>query len=319
MPELLQELFEALVNEDPADLAAYLRPLAVDVPVASTEAKVHGYMVRIGPTGKARIKDLARVLALRITNFAIPRSDIKRARELDAKKGNQAATNGLFLKARELFVQIETTGEPGDILLYVLAQAQLKMPQLFCKMTHKTNTEVHYHGADGIHGRLTADGGGNDILAICFAQSKLKASENAAIKECLDDVKPFLCEEGGSSSPQKRDLELMRDFIDLDSPDLEAAVLNYLNPDHSDYLKLKYRGLCLAGFDGDEYPESSTADEQGTHATLSERMSDWTANLAKWIAERAPLDGAPIDVFLVPVPSVQTLRDAFLNELGHGA
>ena len=37
------------------------------------------------------------------------------------------------------------------MLLYMLVQAFLGLPQLLCKMPLKTSSEMHYHGADGIH------------------------------------------------------------------------------------------------------------------------------------------------------------------------
>jgi Cap4 SAVED domain len=48
------------------------------------------------------------------------------------------------------------------MLLYLLLEVELGIPQLLCKTPLKTNPEVHYHGVDGVHGKVTDTGGRPD-------------------------------------------------------------------------------------------------------------------------------------------------------------
>ncbi len=80
------------------------------------------------------------------------------------------------------------SGEQGEMLLFVLAENFLKLPQLLCKMDLKTDPEMHFHGLDGIH-----CGGGNspDQLAVYWCESKVHKNLDNAISEALDGLKPF--------------------------------------------------------------------------------------------------------------------------------
>jgi hypothetical protein len=40
------------------------------------------------------------------------------------------------------------------MLLYLLLEVELGITQLLCKTPLKTNPEVHYHGVDGVYGKV---------------------------------------------------------------------------------------------------------------------------------------------------------------------
>ena len=54
----------------------------------------------------------------------------------------------LFIKAKN---QLESGGEPGELILYALLEWVLKAPRLVSKMYLKTNNNMPVHGTDGIH------------------------------------------------------------------------------------------------------------------------------------------------------------------------
>lgn len=214
-------------------------------------------------------------------------------------------------EAIELFTPSPTSGEGGELLLFWLTENVLGFPQILCKMPLKTNPNVHYHGVDGVHA-LPAD---NGELAVIWGESKLHQKVRRAIKECFESLGPFVAGQVGGNAA-KRDLALLRDNVDLDDPDLESSLKKYLKRDHTQNLQLKYRGVCLIGFDEKPYPK---ANHLMTMSALREAMK---ASLDTWRTEvsnavkASSIDTVDIDIFLVPMPSVGDFRDALKSKLG---
>ncbi|HOV66666.1 MAG TPA: DUF1837 domain-containing protein, partial [Bacillota bacterium] len=226
--------------------------------------------------------------------------------------GSTAPTARLNNKARNLFTKLPKSGEGGEVLLSLMAEGFLNIPQLFTKMVLKTNSEMHVHGSDGIHAGVNEHGN----LALYWGESKLYQNVNEAIKACFASLAPFLLDPGGSDATQERDLQLMRDGLSLNDPDLLEALKHFLDPDDPMFNKMEYRGLCLVGFDSDSYPTSPNSREaQNLKLSIEESFE----NNKKQISERVKseqLQSFTIEIFCLPFPSVEKFRMAFRNELG---
>lgn len=83
---------------------------------------------------------------------------------------------------------MDKTGEGGEILLYILTQDILKLPQLISKMSLKTSAKMHYQGADGVHFRYNRTTGN---LELYWAEAKMYQNLNAALTNCFDSLKGF--------------------------------------------------------------------------------------------------------------------------------
>src|SRR5690606_34993601 len=120
------------------------------------------------------------------------------------------------------------TGEGGEILLYILIQEFLKIPQLISKMSLKTSGALHYQGADGIHVKYDEK---NDLLNLYWGEAKMYKNFNDAVKECILGIKNFLLELYSSSSVQERDLQLLTSNItnNVDDEELENILVRYFD------------------------------------------------------------------------------------------
>lgn len=311
----LSDRIDALLRGDESDLAAYLVPVGEIQSVPNARAQVHCKLVALDSRALPRTNDLARLLANRIIDFAIPRGELRRAQERDLRENTTAHVAGLRKRAEMLFTSAATTGEGGELLLYMLVQTFLRLPQLFCKMPLKTNPEMHIHGIDGIHVGVDRDSG---RLALYWGESKLYKEFRDALRKCLTDIKPFLCSEGGSDSPFERDLQLVRDGLDLADDELNTAILRFLNPDDPLFRTVDFRGVCLIGFDHACYPTAQgEKEEAAVLAGAMAEMETWVKSIGELLAEATPLEKVHLEVFLLPFPSVQKFRDAFLKEIGH--
>ncbi|MBT1696076.1 DUF1837 domain-containing protein [Fulvivirgaceae bacterium PWU4] len=307
--------FQSLLRGNAGELKTYLQDIELSFKLDETLAVTNCHSLRINANGQVRFNDFARYLASKIVDFAIPRSEIQKAFEFYNTTGSTSKIVELNNKATQLFSSLKKSGEGGEILLYLLIEDILKVPQILCKMSLKTSSEMHVHGCDGIHANYDET---DDILSLYWGESKLYKDIGSALTNCFNSLKGFLLDNGGSSGSQERDIQLVRSYIDLKDEKIEDAIVKYLDKDNEKFNKVKYKGACLIGFDYEDYPKA--ANSGVNDATLKEKIEkviiDWKVDAKKKIKAIETLDTFELHLFLIPFPSVQSFRDAFLIELG---
>jgi hypothetical protein len=138
-------------------------------PIQATRATCRTHFVVCGPDGVPRVDALTRRLAAEVVDFCIPRSRIEEAAQAYAEFGSSLAFGRLQDEARGSFTSLKHSGEGGELLLYMLLETVLRVPQVLCKMPVKTNAQMHVHGADGVQALAKPDGG----LALYCGESRL--------------------------------------------------------------------------------------------------------------------------------------------------
>lgn len=279
---------------------------AVAVPGTSTLVRTH--FIAHDANGVPAVEQLAGAMAAATMDFCIPRSKIERAvAEFEETKSTSAIVS-LQEQARNLFVKSESSGEGGELLLFLLMERVLQRPQLISKMALKTNTEVHVHGSDGIHASLDDDG----VLNLFWGESKLYKSSSAAFRDCFESIAPYLRPDGDSR--RKQDLLLVRDHLNVSQIELAAHLLEYFDETNSKTLKVRWNGVCLVGFDQDNYPNIATLDD-AQREVLSMAVSRWHTTAGSRINE-FEIVGVNIDLFCIPMPDVADLRARVLKRMG---
>lgn len=307
------DAFSRLLRSEPSSLDAYFGELGASTPLPSSQATVHCRYLKIDGNNEPKVKALADRLARELINYSIPRSSIELAKSKESGPHDTKETVALYRKANRLFTDIANTGEGGEVLLYLMAETYLGIPQLFCKMPLKTSSKMHVHGADGIHGAFDSS---SKTLALYWGESKLYSNPSSAIDACFESLASFVLPDGSSTSSQSRDLQLLSDNLDLCDKDLEDALLRYLDPDDPAFNKMTYRGVALVGFDSTSYtPGKPPLTEQDLTASLTSATKSWHGSAAHYITKNN-LSQVGIELFCVPFPSVEAFRDAFLKELG---
>ena len=302
-----------LLRTKPDELNAYLKKVSCNVSIANTRTQAHCYFITLDGNKRPRVKDFARFIGHKVTDFAISRSEINRAIKEANDTGSTASIDRLNDKARSLCTRLPKSGEGGEVLLSVLAETVLRLPQMFTKMVLKTNSEMHVHGSDGIHVGVNKSNGN---LALYWGESKLYKDAAAAVRECFASLAPFLRDSGGSGAAQERDLQLMRDGIDFDDTQLEEAMKHYLDPDDPMRNKLEYRGLCLVGFDSDAYPtEPNSKEVEQVKQDIEKVFDERKGHIQKRVTAEK-IHSFEIQVFCLPFPSIEDFRKPLRFELG---
>lgn len=301
-----------LLRRNPDELQAYLTTVALNVQVDGTDTYAHCHFIALDGNKRPRVNDFAKCLASRIVDFAIPRQELKRAIDAAASSGSSEPIISLNNKAKALFSRLPKSGEGGELLLSVLAEAYLRLPQLFTKMVLKTSTEMHIHGSDGIHAGVAESGN----LALYWGESKVFRNATEAVYKCFRSLAPFLLDNGGSESSQERDLCLLRDGISIDDLRLKEAIKKYLAPDDPMFNKLEYRGLCLVGYNSEAYPAKPNSKiTEDLQIEIEQAFLKLQDHIKKRVNKEA-LETYCIHIFCLPFPCVDSFRTSFRKEVG---
>jgi hypothetical protein len=305
----LAEYFESLGQEQPDYLEGLLVSVGQAVTLDGTQASCRCHFLARDGNGKPRVNALAKALAAQAVNFCIPRTAVIEAGEHLEKTGSTDKFVELASRAQRLFTKVERSGEGGELLLYVLLETVLQVPQLLCKMPLKTSQEMHVHGSDGIHAKLLTDG----TLALYWGESKLYVSANAAIDNCFASIAPYLKDEGGGEATQ-RDLMLVREQLDAGDQEATAALVRYFEDTGAASAKVEFRGACLVGFDLKDYPEPLQAGGEIVEE-VAKAIAKWHQRIAARLGDHE-LESFEFEVFCVPMPSVKEFRLALRQRLG---
>lgn len=277
--------------------------------------KVHCHCLTVDANGRVQPRRLAEFMRNAVADYAIPRAQLAKAKERDAKYNSTEAVSALIEQARRSFTDLARTGEGGEMLLFLLAERFLKLPQILCKMDLKTDTRMHYHGADGVYSGVTPEG----VLKLYWGESKLYNNAGAAIRECLSSLAPFLIEPDHEGAERERDLVLLADRADLSKPELTEALRRYFDKNSPQSKRVQYCGVALVGFDVPFYPANevkAVADEIAKAARTG--LEAWRAVIGQRLRTEK-LEQIEIELFCLPLPSADGFREAFLAAMGLAA
>jgi Cap4 SAVED domain len=301
----------SLVRGDAASLTPILTQVGSEVTLAETKACCRCHFVTFDPNGRPRVDALVEKLARQVSDYCIPRSRIAEAAEQYHDTGSTEAFSALEHEARELFVKLDKSGEGGELLLYLLLETLLGLPQLLCKMPLKTSAEMHVHGVDGVHGKLLPSGN----LALYWGESKLYTNVNQAIDACFDSIAPYLLDQGAGAA--QRDLLLVRDHIDPGDEDIKQALLKYFDDSEPESARIEFRGASLVGFTLENYPNPLADDGQSIRTEIAEQLAKWHQHIGTRVGAQG-LQSFELEVFCVPLPSVDAFRQKLRERIAPG-
>lgn len=304
--------FEQAIASKPNTLEIHLDLVERDIEVAGCKVRIHCHCLKVDANGRVSAVRLAEFMRSAVIDYAIPHEARQRAKERDNREGGSAATIEIYHRALGTFTDLKTSGEGGELLLYLLAERFLNLPQILCKMSLKTSSQVHYHGADGVYANVDEDG----VLNLYWGESKIHSDPVKAIRECLSSLKPFLEEEEGEDAKRERDLVLLSERADLGNPDLNASLRRFF--DQSDPLvkRKRYRAVALVGFDSEAYP--AAGGKCGANDIVDgakTALKNWSKNVEnRLILEE--LTDCQIEFLCLPLPDAEAFRLAVLGSLG---
>jgi len=306
------EELDAILSGDPEELGVHLHLVERDIEIEGHRVTVHCHCLATDANGKVKVKRLAEFMRSAAADYAIPRKRIEEAKERDARFRSTSAISKLHHEARGVFTDLATTGEGGEMLLFLLAERFLGLPHVLCKMDLKTDTRMHYHGTDGVYAAVTGDG----RLKLYWGESKVYDVPADAIRDCLKSLAPFIIEEDNENSSRERDLLLLSDKADLGDPLLSAAFKRYFDTTSPLSNCIEHCGVALVAFNADFYPSSEVKgvlEDMVSAAKVG--LENWKAAVGRRLTAEK-LEHFEIHFLCIPLPSVEKFREAFLQAMG---
>lgn len=312
LSEITAADLQSAITGDPSILETHLCLVDRDAIVDGCSVKVHCHHLTIDANGKVQPARLVAMMRNAIADYAMPKERLRQARARDAKFNSTEAVTALQAQAAASFSHIANSGEGGELLLFLLAERFLKLPQIICKMSLKSSRQMHYHGADGVYAGV----GDNGILKLYWGESKIHGDAAGAIRDCLKSLAPLLAEPEHAEATREQDLFLLSDNAELNDDRLTTALKRYFDKDSPESYRVEYCGVALAGFDASFYP---AADKRAVSKEISEAA---VTELAKWKnqvrarLELEKLSEFEIHFFCLPLPSADGFRNEFLKSIG---
>lgn len=312
MSDITHANLESALIGDPEALEIHLELVERDILVDGNLVKIHCHCLTVDGNGQVQTRRLAEFMRNAVVDYAIPRSKLAEAKARDTKFNSTEAVADLIERAKRSFTDLAKTGEGGEMLLFLLAERFLKLPQILCKMDLKTDSRMHYHGADGVYAGVTDDG----TLKLYWGESKIYKSASTAIRDCLNSLAPFLIEPEHEDADRERDLILLSDKADLNDPTLTSALRRYFDKSSKMSKRVQYCGIALVGFDASFYPKGNAkAISKDIIDASRVSIKSWTSQISKRL-KTEKIDQMEIELFCIPLPSADGFRSAFLNAMG---
>lgn len=307
---LKAEDLKEFIRGDSNALESHLECVTKDFPIPGTQTKLHGHFVIVDQNGNERLNLLAQAMRDKITDYAIPRKKFKEAQQKDLATGTGKNVVNLYEDAKKLFTDLEQTGEGGELLLFMLAENFLGLPQLLCKMSLKTDKRDHFKGSDGVY--VGVDDKSN--LLLYWGESKVYNDIQSSIRECLKSLGPFLLEPENDEALREEDIMLLNTHINIDKPEIIEALKNYLDKHHPQNRKVKYCGVALAAFNHDCYKDVDKTIET-ISAKISAEIGNWSSRVKGRLTEEK-LENHEIHFFCIAISCADKFREEFKKVIG---
>ncbi|MDD4202363.1 MAG: DUF1837 domain-containing protein [Candidatus Omnitrophica bacterium] len=311
----IEKALDNLLIKTKSEIKSRVECVSFDVEIQDTKSRGYCYCLKREANGNLRLEDLIDYIDEKLVDYAIPKKEKEEALSHFQETGSTSKIIRLKKKAQQLFTDLKKTGEGGEILLYILIEEFLKIPQLLSKMTLKTSPQMHYHGADGIYVQYDKK---SAHLHLYWGESKMYQDINAGISKCLDSIKDFLLDPMSASSVQERDIQLITSNIkdNVNHPELEDMLVRYFDKDDDLSNKVVYKGICFIGFDWDSYP---TVEMEATIEDIKDKiiieLEEWYSKVSKKIIARGNLALKEMHIFLMPFSSVEKFREYYLKTI----
>jgi len=266
--------------------------------------------------GKPTTDEFVEFIYGKIIDFCLPGYEIRKMHERAAEIGNPAYVEALE-KARRVFIKAlklqKTTGEPGELILYLLLETVLKAPQLVAKMTLKTNSDMPVHGSDGIHVRFDD---AEDNLHLIWGESKLYQQLSSALRTAISSISDFEEEE---SDKKDREIDIIRQHSSLADNSLHEPLMRYFDPYESVSNDVLDFHACFVGFDSELYESQESENPDSLEKELKAKYEDQIAKACNQFKKKVgdhDLRHLKFILFLLPFENVAEVRAKFLKKLG---
>ena len=269
--------------------------------------------------GEPTIDEFIEYLYSRLINFCIPVKEQIKAKQLFLETDDYRHIVDMNDKARDLFVKSkklqEASGEPGELITFILLEEAIGAPQVACKMYLKTNRNMQVYGSDGIHLYYDKE---EDMLKVIWGESKIYDQLSMALDKICESISSFRGETSEVNG-RERDIQILKDHLSVKNKELEEAILKYFDPYEEESNKVIDCHACFVGFDYAELKKLEKLGKEEREKYFSEKYLERiksACNLFEDKIKKHSIHHLEYIFFLIPFKDVNELREKFYRKLG---
>lgn len=262
---------------------------------------------------------LAQFLMRRIISFCVPP---RKKASIRAASGPDVASAKLTEVALETFRKVKeradgkknSSGEVGELLLFLMIEHYLKAPAIAYKMWYKANASDPVKGSDAIHARY--DSSSNELF-VYFGESKLHQNKYNGISDAAKSISEYHKEDEDGKIKKNRDIHLVTEIMDLNYAGTQAEketlidiLCAYLDPVSEDYEKkdsVREVNACLIGWNEKAYAEAhseSTDKREAKFVSLFKEQAESVISLIENSIKANDITELRFHYFILPFKDV---------------
>ena len=272
-------------------------------------------------SGKPTVQEFVDYLYNKLVYFCIPRSVREEARKKINETGEFEYIQNLLDEAKNLFVTAGIkgyrSGEPGELILFILLEAALGAPQIVSKMYLKTSEEMPVHGCDAIHVSFNPS---TETLCVYWGEAKVHQELSSALDDTCESIVSFREDmERNGRSAQSRDIAIIRDHADIAEGSFKEALMKYFDPYEEEYNKLEECHACFVGFEYSVLSNINMLDKDNIDEAFREKYSERAESAMSLFADKIrgnKLHDNKFVLFLLPFVDVEEFRKIFFTKIG---
>lgn len=257
----------------------------------------------------------------KIDRYCIPRKVRNQAKKKYSETDDESVLTDLHDQAIKLFAFTNSKrgahlGEPAELIAFIVLEAFLGAPQIASKMYMKTSTSMPVHGADAIHMRYHRE---TDCLDLIWGEAKLYDDLNNGLAKAVESIKSFISIDSKTGEkPQNRDIEIIKDYPDVDDEAMQQAICDYFDPYSDRAGNVRHIYTCLVGYDESLYRNLIGATDEEVEEYFRNKYIEKavkTYNSFSGKVENAGLSEMQFVLILLPFKDINKLRDDFQSKL----
>lgn len=288
-------------------------------PFVSANKRVGGHFFYLTfRAGRQNIAKLAEYLYWRTIPFCLPRARYEQLQKLFVETNDFRYIHMATDEARDLFVRAResrnSTGEPAELLLFVLLEHFFNAPQVACKMSLKTAHNVAVFGADAVHMSYDEE---EQMMLVYWGESKLREQLATALDSTCESVKEFLTPRD-HTKPQERDIRILNLHANIPDEATRRAYLKFFDPYEEADNQRRDVHACLAAVERSLFNGLDAIPAKDVETKFCERFKPMAAKAASLFEEKitaAQLHNEHFRLLLIPIQDLQELRTEFFRHL----
>ncbi len=220
-----------------------------------------------------------------------------------------------FLHARQYFGNKNPTtdGKYGELILYLLTEAILKVPMVVFKIPTNANDQIK--GADGVF-----CGNYNDLPAVLIGESKTWSSLSAALTDAFKSLNKLYVETDQTALNYEYFVSKKNIRADMSVEELDY-LYDCFTPGTEGYKNRVKVHPVLIMYDDDKIQEINATDnknaEEKMKALVESKLDDHVSSITSLCAKFKDVSEVYLDFFFIPLKSVDSFRHVLYTAL-HG-